>query len=90
MANINWWMREHYYEARPPRDWGDPADLDLMAGVPIGGYDPTAARRAMVRAANQRRQERERRQRAAVASLLGAAVVVGDGDGANADDMANA
>ncbi len=73
-------VRHPYYHDKPPAYWGDPADLDLMAGVSIAGYDRTAAHRATVRAANQQRQERERRQRAAVVALVDAAVVVGDMD----------
>lgn len=48
-----------YYQAAPPPTWGDPAELDLLAGVPRNGHDPTAARRALVRATNAHRQHTE-------------------------------
>jgi len=48
-----------YYQAAPPPTWGDPAELDLLAGVLRNGHDPTAARRALVRAANAHRQHTE-------------------------------
>ncbi len=48
-----------YYQAAPPPAWGDPAELDLLAGVLRNGHDPTAARRDLVRATNAHRQHKE-------------------------------
>jgi len=48
-----------YRCSAPPPYWGDPAELDLLAGVPRNGHDPTAARRALVRFTNDCRQYTE-------------------------------
>lgn len=53
-------VRRPYYREMAPCGWGTAEELDALSGVPVAGHDHTAARRARMRAANDKRQRRER------------------------------